>query len=419
MDNWTLPSGWKWIELGSICETTSGGTPSRRQKQYFQGDIPWVKSGELNDADIFVAEEKITEKALENSSAKIFPIGTLLMAMYGATVGKLGVLGIEAATNQAICAIFPSKYIDRDFIFWYMLSRRQDLIERSFGGAQPNISQAVIKNFDIPVPFPEEAAHSLSEQRRIVARIEALFRELKEMRSLQGKMVKDTDRLMDAVYEDTYPDQHSTLPTGWELLAFPEICEVNPRKPRIDREMNADTSFVPMAAVDEISGSIVDMQTRPYEEIRRGYRYFEENDVLFAKITPSMQNGKAAIARGLIDNFGLGSTEFHVFRPNDWILPEWIYHYVRRTRFRNEAMQRFRGAAGQQRVPKDFLKNHVIPVPFPDEKEKSLRIQRQITTYFESVKQESLRMLELANEDEKRIDRLEQAILSQAFRGEL
>jgi type I restriction enzyme S subunit len=161
------------------------------------------------------------------------------------------------------------------------------------------------------------------------------------------------------------------------------------------------------------------METRPYEEVESGYRYFEEGDVLFAKITPSMQNGKAAIARNLIDDFGLGSTEFHVLRPKSDVLPEWIYHYIRRTKFRNEAMQRFRGAAGQQRVPKDFLENHVIPVPYPEEPERSLAVQQQMVAHFEAVKQETIEMLKLSKENEDRLDVLEQAILAQAFRGEV
>ena len=174
-----------------------------------------------------------------------------------------------------------------------------------------------------------------------------------------------------------------------------------------------------MAAVDEVTGTIADYQVKSYSEVRTGYTFFEENDVLFAKITPSMQNGKAAIARGLIDGFGFGSTEFHVFKANQGILPEWIYHYIRRTRFRNEAMQRFRGAAGQQRVPQDFLERHIIPVPFPNDPEKSITIQKRLVAYFDAIKQETFEMMDIARQDSDHLDQLEKAILAQAFRGEL
>ena len=97
-----LPPNWAWVKLGDVCSTTSGGTPSRGNSKFYDGDIPWVKSGELDKGLILDTEEKISDEALKNSSAKIFPKGTLLIALYGATIGKLAFLGIDAATNQAV-----------------------------------------------------------------------------------------------------------------------------------------------------------------------------------------------------------------------------------------------------------------------------------------------------------------------------
>jgi len=153
------------------------------------------------------------------------------------------------------------------------------------------------------------------------------------------------------------------LPEGWHWARIGEVTKVNPRKPRMQRPNDAPTSFVPMRAVDEHTGSIAEMETRPYREVRKGYTYFEEGDVLFAKITPCMQNGKAVIARDLIDGLGFGTTEFHVLRPGPKVTAEWIHRYVRRAQFRRQAQQRFRGAVGQQRVPADFVEEAPIPVP--------------------------------------------------------
>ena len=110
------------IELGDLCRTTSGGTPSRDNAHYYGGNIPWVKSGELNDEIVTTTQERITKSGLKNSNAELLPAGTLLIALYGATAGKLGVLGMEAATNQAICAIFPSDEVNRDFLRFYLLA---------------------------------------------------------------------------------------------------------------------------------------------------------------------------------------------------------------------------------------------------------------------------------------------------------
>ena len=164
-----------WIRepLSDICDTTSGGTPSRKVQEYYQnGTIPWVKSGELENNIILDTEEYITEEALANSSAKIFPAGTLLIALYGATIGKLAFLGIPAATNQAVCAIFENKKVSLKYLYYYLLFKRSDLVKQGIGGAQPNISQAILKKLIIPYPV------SISDQERIVARIEELFSEL-------------------------------------------------------------------------------------------------------------------------------------------------------------------------------------------------------------------------------------------------
>lgn len=139
-------------KIGDIAETTSGGTPSRSMSQYFGGNIPWIKSGELNDGLILEHSEAITEEALKNSSAKLYPKGTLVLALYGATVGKVGIVNFETASNQAVCAIFPSGEVDKKFLFWFLRQKRLDFIRISFGGAQPNISQTVVKKTMLPVP---------------------------------------------------------------------------------------------------------------------------------------------------------------------------------------------------------------------------------------------------------------------------
>jgi type I restriction enzyme S subunit len=168
----TLPPGWVWTTIGQVAETTSGGTPSRKEPSYYGGNIPWLKSGELNDGLVTDVEECITENGLRYSSAKRFAPGAALVALYGATVGKTGILGLEAATNQAVCGIFPLKnsFTAQYMVYWLQCNRRK-LVDLSSGGAQPNISQGIIRSFPFPLaPLPE--------QRRIVAAIETHFSRL-------------------------------------------------------------------------------------------------------------------------------------------------------------------------------------------------------------------------------------------------
>lgn len=157
-----LPEGWAWRPLSELAKTSSGGTPKRSQKQYYKGGtIPWVKISDLADGPVTSTEECITEEGLADSSARLLPAGTLLLAMYG-SIGKLGVLEIEATTNQAICAIRPDDdLLSRDYLFWYLMSQRQILLASGYGGTQDNISQTFLKTLMIPVPPREEQASIL------------------------------------------------------------------------------------------------------------------------------------------------------------------------------------------------------------------------------------------------------------------
>ncbi|GAB2668959.1 hypothetical protein GCM10027036_23250 [Flavihumibacter cheonanensis] len=152
-------------KIEEVADTTSGGTPLRGNHDYYGGNIPWVKSGELNDGFIDQAEEYITDKGLANSSAKLHPEGTLLIAMYGATAGKTAITRIKTATNQAICAVFPKPCVERDYLFWFFKAHRYKFIEMSKGGAQPNISQTVI--LKTPLPIPE-----INIQKKIISILE-------------------------------------------------------------------------------------------------------------------------------------------------------------------------------------------------------------------------------------------------------
>ncbi|NLO89385.1 MAG: restriction endonuclease subunit S [Clostridia bacterium] len=147
-----VPEHWKVTKLGEVAKTASGGTPSRKHPEYFGGKILWVKSGELNDNSISCTEETLTDTGLSNSNAKVFPEGTLLIAMYGATVGKVGILKCKAATNQAVCGVFPHRGIISKFLFYTIIYRRSELLSKRYGGAQPNISQTVIRAFNIYIP---------------------------------------------------------------------------------------------------------------------------------------------------------------------------------------------------------------------------------------------------------------------------
>lgn len=163
-----IPESWKWVKVGNVGSWSSGATPSRTNPAYYGGIIPWLKTGDLNDGFIKKIPEFITDLALEKTSVRLNPVGSVLMAMYGATIGKLGILDISATANQACCACIPYEGIHNKYLFYYLMSMRRSYIGMAEGGAQPNISKEKIVNSLIPLP-------PLAEQKRIVAKIEELL----------------------------------------------------------------------------------------------------------------------------------------------------------------------------------------------------------------------------------------------------
>ena len=163
-----IPDSWEWVRLGNIGDWGAGATPSRTHPEYYGGNIPWLKTGDLTDSYIDAIPETITELALEKTSVRLNPAGSVLIAMYGATIGKLGILSIAATTNQACCACFPLGGLDNKYLFYFLMAQKPLFIKQGEGGAQPNISKEKIVSTLMPVP-------PLEEQRRIVVMLGRIF----------------------------------------------------------------------------------------------------------------------------------------------------------------------------------------------------------------------------------------------------
>ena len=214
-----LPSSWLVVKLGHHFSTSSGGTPYRGNPEFYKGTIPWLKSGELCDRVVYESQECISESALYLSSAKVFPIRTLCIALYGATIGKVGILGIAAATNQAICGIFLPDQIDARFLFWYLRFIRSNLIEIGKGGAQPNISQEIVRDINLPLA-------PSSEQTRIADALDELFSDLDAgvaaLERARAKLKLYRASLLKAAVEGNltaeWREQHPNVEPASELL---------------------------------------------------------------------------------------------------------------------------------------------------------------------------------------------------------
>lgn len=203
---------WRYLKIADFCSTGSGGTPSKSKPEYYEGgDIPWIKSGDLKDSTIYDANEYITAAGLENSSAKIVEKDSILIAMYGATVGRLAILGINAATNQAICNIRPDTTIaDMKYLYYFLRSKFSYFVENAVGGAQPNISQGLIKSLEVPLP-------SLIEQKRIAD----ILDKAADIRQKREQAVKLADDFLRATFLEMFGDPVAN-PKRWDLASLLE-----------------------------------------------------------------------------------------------------------------------------------------------------------------------------------------------------
>ena len=176
--------------LAELYDTSSGGTPSRTNAEYFKGEINWFKSKELADSILLESEEKITEGAIDKSSAKLFPTGSVIMAMYGATIGKLGLLSMPSTTNQACCAIIEKDELKSNYyILNWLLENKEYVMSYRMGAAQENISQQVIKNLFISIPKDSDLKIFNSEMKPIYQLIKNLHQQNTKLRSARDLLL--------------------------------------------------------------------------------------------------------------------------------------------------------------------------------------------------------------------------------------
>jgi type I restriction enzyme S subunit len=210
-----VPEGWVWRYLSDVGKWQSGSTPSRGVKAYYGGTIPWLKTGDLNDSYITSIPEFITEKALEETSVKMNPSGSVLIAMYGATIGKVGILTFPATTNQACCACSEFNGVNNKYLFYFLISHKDEFIRKAGGGAQPNISKEIIVNTPIPIP-------PVREQERIVHAVESLLSILGGIDNAEQDLLSEIDdcksKILDLAIHGKLVPQDPTEEPAIELL---------------------------------------------------------------------------------------------------------------------------------------------------------------------------------------------------------
>lgn len=190
--------GWEEKKIGDVFQTYAGGTPLKSGKGYYEGGtIPWIRSGEVCQMYIRDCEMCITEEGMKNSSAKYYPVDTILVAMYGATAAQVGILKFEATSNQAVCGILPHKDFIPEYIYYWFTNIQKDLAAQAQGGAQPNLSQVKIKKVSISYP-------SRTIQHSIVSHLDSLSSTIRKLEELQQKTLAECDALKQAMLREVF-----------------------------------------------------------------------------------------------------------------------------------------------------------------------------------------------------------------------
>ncbi len=312
----------------------------------------WYPAYSASGQDVWLPDCRFTQKGI-------------VVSAVGARCGK----AFKADGKWNVCANTHPLSVDetkalRDYC-WYMINNEDWWIKG--GTAQPFVK--VKDSFNRDFNFPP-----ISEQKLIVHRLDTI-QSLINQKQLQ---IKRLDELVKARFVEMF-GMPGTDPFSYGIKELGKCCELNPKKAQDKRlASNIDVSFVPMPSVSE-NGKIDPTDIRPYEAVKKGFTYFAEDDVLFAKITPCMENGKGAIAKGLKNGIGFGSTEFHVLRPiNGTSNPYWIYTLTSFKSFRKDAEANMTGSAGQRRTPVSFLDEYKVALP-------PIHLQEQFATFVTQV----------------------------------
>jgi type I restriction enzyme S subunit len=415
--------------LDEVAETTSGGTPNRSVSEYYGGRIPWIKSGELNDGLIDQAEESITDEGLRNSSARITPKGTLVIALYGATVGKTGILKIDAATNQAVCAIIPKNgEIKTQFLFWFFRHKRPEFLKNSFGGAQPNISQRILRETKLPVPPIElqlvvcnfleivekrqngqkDISHpglpsQFSEITDTVIRIEELAARIEEARELRRQAVEETDALFKKVLINAfslYSNETVAIGDAFNVTTGGTPSRANPLF------WGGDVKWVSSGEVAFCRiGDTFEKITELGLENSNAHLY-PPNTVLIAMIGQGKTRGQCAI----LDCYATTNQNvagIHVYETEH--LPEFVYWWLfsRYTESRSTEIGTAQPALSGTRVKQ-------MPIPLP-----SIHEQSKVVKYLNDMQSRLDTLKRHQAETAAALDALLPAVLERAFRGEL
>lgn len=409
-----VPENWVWVRLESVASWGSGGTPSRKHEEYYNGDILWIKTGELNNGWIYDTEEKITDEGLKKSSAKLFPTYSVLIAMYGATIGKVAILGVPATTNQACACAVCNQSLLYMYLFYYCISQKNVFIEKGKGGAQPNISQIILKQHPVPLP-------PLSEQQRIVERIEELFAKLDEAKERLQEVADSFAVRKAAILHEAFTGEltkqwrleNGVSDESWEEKTLQDVCSMKITDGTHKTPVYCDSE----KGVKFLSAKDITAEKICWDNIK--YIVPELHEELYKRLAPQVddvllaKNGTTGVAAIVEtdDIFDIYVT-LAVLRPEKSIIyPLYLLKVVNSPLCKEQFAQHLTGIGVPNLHLRD-IKEVLIPLPTLPEQHEIVRLIDDLLARERAAQQATEQAL-------ASIDLMKKSILARAFRGEL
>lgn len=396
-----IPENWCWTFLSNVADWGSGGTPSRKNPDYYGGYIPWIKTGELEDGYIFDSEEKITEDAVAHSSAKLFPIDSVLIAMYGATIGKTAILGIPATTNQACACARCRDVLNNKYLFYYLRSQKDMFIAKGKGGAQPNISQDIIRNHMIPLP-------PLAEQKRIVEQIESLFSKLDEAKEKAQEVIYGYEARNAAVYNDAFSGRLTAQwrkdnykENKWETKRFDEVADI--KSNLVEPSNYLEFPHIAPDNIEKRTGILLDYHTIAEDGVKSGKHRFYAGQILYSKIRPYLSKVV------MVDFDGLCSADMYPIEAKE--NTKYLLYYMLSDMFLEQA-----SSAGSRSVLPKINQKELsaikVRITSDEEQKEVVRILDYLLPMMQQVRDKAVQVVD-------NIDAIKKSILAKAFRGKL
>lgn len=406
-----VPGNWCWTTLNHVANWGSGGTPSRKNPSYYEGTIPWIKTGELDDDYIFQTEEHISEEALAHSSAKIFPINTIVIAMYGATIGKVGIMGMNASTNQACACGVCSPAINYQYLFYYACSQKDSFILKAKGGAQPNISQEIIKTHSVPLP-------PLPEQQRIVDRIESLFAKLDEAKEKAQAVVDGFEIRKVAILHKAFTGEltarwrreNSISKSEWENRRLSQISTIISGYAFSSNDFNHQNA-IPCIRITNVG--VGDYISAEYEFLPKSFlteysRFVVNAGDILISLTRSYINAGLKVCICREEQQSLLNQRVAMIKDCN---VGYVYYYLRSDEVLSYVKEKSK-TTNQPNLSIKDLNNLAIPVAPAEEQKEIVRILDSLFAKGQQAKDAAEVVID-------QIDTMKKAILARAFRGEL